>query len=54
MRALIGRENCDGSPDSAKFPVNFPVKFGAETGSYLTASSTAQSDANRRFPVSDE
>ena len=26
----------------------------AETGSYLTAHTTTQSDANRRFPVSDE
>jgi hypothetical protein len=37
---LNGPENCDGWPDSARFPVNFLVsrEFGAETGSQLTAS----------------
>jgi hypothetical protein len=41
---LNGPENCDGLPDSARFPVNFPVsrEFGAETGSQLTASSANQ------------
>ena len=40
--------------------VNFPVLSAmtgislTETGSITTASTTTQSDANRRFPVSDE